>query len=170
VAGYAPGEAADALFAISIAMLLTYWLWGAANPWLARRGIAAERLIGWGLPLSMGALAAILLLGPAAGVLAWMVYLCASTVVALAQPAVAMALPPALAGRALSAYNLVVFLGVFLVQWCVGLLVDLFGRAGFDAAGAFRGALGLFLGCCLLSYFYFLWAPPHNRRSSLRPA
>jgi uncharacterized membrane protein HdeD (DUF308 family) len=83
----------------------------------------------------------------------------------VAQPAVAMALPPALAGRALSAYNLVVFLGVFVVQWGIGLLVDLFGRAGFDAPGAFRGALGLFLGCCLLSYFYFLWAPPHNRRT-----
>ena len=170
VAGYAPDEAADALFQISIAMLVTYWLWGVANPWFARRGIAADRLIGWGLPFSMLALGAILVLGPAAGTLAWMGFLCGSTVVALAQPAVAMALPPALAGRALSAYNLVVFLGVFVVQWCVGLLVDLFGRAGFDAPGAFRGALGLFLGCCLLSYFYFLWAPPHNRRTRLRPA
>jgi predicted MFS family arabinose efflux permease len=166
VAGYAPHEAADALFQISIAMLVTYWLWGVATPWLARRGVPTDRLIGWGLPFSMLALAAILVLGPAAGTLAWMVFLCGSTVVALAQPAVAMALPPALAGRALSAYNLVVFLGVFVVQWGVGLLVDLFGRAGFDAPGAFRGALGLFLGCCLLSYFYFLWAPPHNRRTS----
>ena len=170
VAGYAPDEAADALFQISIAMLLTYWLWGVANPWFVRRGIPADRLIAWGLPFSMLALAVILVLGPAAGTLAWMVFLCGSTVVALAQPAVAMALPPALAGRALSAYNLVVFLGVFVVQWGVGLLVDLFGRAGFDAPGAFQGALGLFLGCCLLSYFYFLWAPPHNRRTRLRPA
>jgi hypothetical protein len=170
VAGYTPGEAADGLFAISIAMLVTYWLWGAANPWLARRGIAAERLIAWGMPVAMLALGAILLLGPAAGTVGWTVYLCCATVVTLAQPAVAMALPPALAGRALSAYNLVVFVGVFLIQWCVGLLIDLFERAGMDAAGAFRGALGLFLGCCLLSYFYFLWAPPHNRRSRLRPA
>lgn len=170
VAGYAPAEAADALFWISIAMLVTYWLWGAANPWLVRRGLAAARLIGWGLPLAMLALAAILVLGRAAGTLAWAIFLCSSTVVALAQPAVAMALPATLAGRALSAYNLVVFLGVFVVQWGVGLLIDLFGRAGFDTIGAFRGALGLFLGCCLLSYFYFLWAPPHNRQAAFRPA
>jgi predicted MFS family arabinose efflux permease len=170
VAGYAPGEAADALFQISIAMLVAYWLWGVANPWFARRGIPADRLIGWGLPLSMLALGAILVLGPAAGTLAWMAFLCSSTVVTLAQPAVALALPPALAGRALSAYNLVVFLGVFVIQWCVGLLIDLLGRTGFDAPDTFRGALGLFLGCCLLSYFYFLWAPPHNRRTRLRPA
>jgi predicted MFS family arabinose efflux permease len=170
VAGYAPTQAADALFWISIAMLVTYWLWGGANPWLVRRGIAAARLIGWGLPLAMLALAAILVLGPSAGTVAWAIFLCSSTVVALAQPAVAMALPATLAGRALSAYNLVVFLGVFVVQWGVGLLIDLFSRAGFDTVGAFRGALGLFLGCCLLSYFYFLWAPPHNRQAAFRPA
>ena len=170
VAGYTPREAADALFQISIALLIAYWLWGMANPWLARRGVAAARLIGWGLAMSMVALSAILVLGPSAGTLAWIFFLCSSTVVALAQPAVAMALPAELAGRALSAYNLVVFLGVFVVQWGVGLLIDLFGRLGWDAAGAFRGALGLFLGCCLLSFFYFLWAPPHNRRATLRPA
>ena len=170
VAGQTTAQAADALFWISIAMLATYWLWGAANPWLVRRGIAASRLIGWGLPLAMVALATILVLGPSAGTVAWAIFLCSSTVVALAQPAVAMALPATLAGRALSAYNLVVFLGVFVVQWGVGLLIDLFGRAGFDTPGAFRGALGLYLGCCLLSYFYFLWAPPHNRQAAFRPA
>jgi hypothetical protein len=151
-------------------MLVTYWLWGAANPWLARRGIAASRLIGWVLPLSMAAFAAVLALGPAAGTMAWTLFLCSSTVVALAQPAVAMALPVTLAGRALSAYNLVVFLGDFVVQWGVGLLVDLFGRAGFDVVASFRGALGLFLGCCVLSYFYFLWASPHNRQAARRTA
>ena len=170
VAGYAPAQAADALFWISIAMLVTYWLWGAANPWLARRGIVAVRLIGWGLPVAMAALVAVVLLGPAAGTLVWVIFLCSSTVVALAQPAVALALPAALAGRALSAYNLVVFLGVFVVQWGIGLLIDLFGRAGLGAVDAFRAALALYLGCCLLSYFYFLWAPPHNRRTALRPA
>ena len=45
-----------------------------------------------------------------------------STFVALAQPAVGMAFPPSLAGRALSAYNLVIFAGVFVVQWGIGLL------------------------------------------------
>jgi len=134
---------------------------GAANPWLARRGIAASRLIGGVLPLSMAAFAAVLVLGPAAETMAWTLVLCSSTVVAL---------PATLAGRAFSAYNLVVFLGDFVVQWGVGLLVDLFGRAGFDVVASFRGALGLFLGCCVLSYFYFLWASPHNRQAARRTA
>jgi MFS family permease len=170
VAGYTPYDAANALFWISIALLGTYWLWGVANPWLAQRGIPAVRLMAWCLPAAMAVFAAILIAGPAAGTGAWAFFLCVSTVVTLAQPAVAMALPSALAGRALSAYNLVVFAGVFVVQWGIGLLIDLFIGAGLDTVAAFRSALSVFLGCCVVSYIYFLWAPPHNRRVVLRPA
>lgn len=170
VAGHSPFDAASALFRISIALLAAYWLWGALNPWLVRRGIEASRLLAWGLPLNMVLLALMLVAGPAAGTAAWMLLLCVSTVVTLAQPAVAMALPAALAGRALSAYNLVVFLGIFTVQWGLGLLIDLFLGLGFDTVDAFRAAFAVFLGCCALSYLYFLWAPPHNRDPSPRAA
>ncbi|WP_354376015.1 MFS transporter [Variovorax paradoxus] len=170
VAGYTPQEAAGALFWISIALLATYWLWGVTNPKLAHRGIRATLLLSWGMPLAMLVLALILIAGPAAGTVAWICFLCASTVVTLAQPAVALALPPALAGRALSAYNLVVFAGVFVVQWGIGLLIDLFARAGLDTVASFRAALAVFLACCVMSYTYFLWAPPHNRRVVPRPA
>ncbi|BEP59744.1 MFS transporter [Variovorax sp. V213] len=170
VAGYTPQQAAGALFWISIALLATYWLWGVANPRLAQRGIPAARLLSWGLPLGMLVFALILIAGAAAGTLAWAAFLCATTVVTLAQPAVALALPTALAGRALSAYNLVVFAGVFVVQWGVGLLIDLFTRAGFGTLASFRAALSVLLACCVMSYIYFLWAPPHNRRVVLRPA
>jgi predicted MFS family arabinose efflux permease len=170
VAGHSPFEAASALFRISIALLAAYWLWGAINPWLVRRSLGAARLLTWGLPLNMGLLALMIVAGPAAGSAAWMLLLCVSTVVTLAQPAVAMALPAALAGRALSAYNLVVFLGIFTVQWGLGLLIDLFLGLGLDTVDAFRAAFAVFLGCCVLSYLYFLWAPPHNRHPSPRVA
>jgi len=111
-----------------------------------------------------------LVAGPAAGTAAWAALLCCSTVVTLAQPAVALALPPALAGRALSAFNLVVFLGVFTVQWGIGLLIDLFMRLGFDTIAAFRGAFGVLLACSIVSYFYFLRAPSNNQRPLPLPA
>ena len=170
VAGYTPQEAAGALFWISIALLATYGLWGMVNPRLAHRGIPAARLLAWGMPLGMLVLALVLIAGPAAGTVAWVVFLCVSTVVTLAQPAVALALPTALAGRALSAYNLVVFAGVFVVQWGIGLLIDLFASAGLDEVASFRAALSVFLACCVMSYVYFLWAPPHNRCVVPRPA
>jgi len=163
VAGHSPREAAQGLFWCNVALLASYWLWGLANPLLARRGIPAARLLAWGLPLSMGALALILLAGPAAGTGAWMLFCVLSTVVTLTQPAVALAFPAALAGRALSAYNLVLFAGIFVVQWGIGLAIDGFGRLGWSGVDAFRGALAAFLACCVLSYLYFLWAAPHNR-------
>ena len=82
----------------------------------------------------------------------------------LAQPAVGMAFPPALAGRALSAYNLVIFGGVFVMQWGIGLLIDGFHAAGLGELSSFRSALAVFLGCSVISYGYFLWAKDNSRQ------
>ena len=124
VAGYSPQQAAAGLFGINLSMLCTFWLWGLVNPHLARRGLKPERLIAWGLPLSFLVLAAIVWLGAGAGWELWALFCVSSTFVALSQPAVALALPPQAAGRALSAYNLAIFAGVFVVQWGIGLLID----------------------------------------------
>ena len=71
----------------------------------------------------------------------WALFCVSSTFVSLAQPAVGMAFPPALAGRALSAYNLVIFAGVFTVQWGIGLLIDAFAaRWAGSRWRAFGGA------------------------------
>lgn len=156
VAGYAPLEAAAGLFAINISMLCTFWGWGMVMPWLTHKGFTAERLIAAGLPLSFLVLAAIIMAGPAAGAWSWALFCLSCTFISLAQPAVGMAFPPAVAGRALSAYNLVLFAGVFVIQWGIGLLVDAFGAAGFSEIGSFRAAMAVFLGCSVLSYGFFL--------------
>lgn len=162
VAGYPPLQAAAGLFTINICMLAAFLSWGALNPQLVRRGLTTNRLIAGGLPLSLVMLAAIIVAGPAAGPWAWAAFCVTSTFVSLAQPAVGMAFPPALAGRALSAYNLVIFSGVFVVQWGIGLLVDGFAAAGLDTVGAFRGAMTVFLACNAASYGYFMLANRDN--------
>ena len=78
---------------------------------------------------------------------------------ALSLPAVAAAFDVHVAGRALSAYNLVVFGGVFVLQWGIGLAVDGFLSVGLDVLGAFRAALGLYLLCNLLAWLWFLRKP-----------
>jgi hypothetical protein len=77
-----------------------------------------------------------------------------------------MVFPASLAGRALSAFNLVIFVGVFLVQWGIGLLVDVLRRWGWSEVDSFRGAFGVFLATSVLSYAWFLWSRSHNRRQS----
>ena len=94
--------------------------------------------------------------GQQAGAVAWAVYCMASTFVALAQTAVGMAFEAALAGRALSAYNLVLFLGIFVVQWGLGLLIDAFKSQGVQEVAAYQGALVVFALSCLASYVWFL--------------
>jgi predicted MFS family arabinose efflux permease len=164
VAGYEPLEAAGGLFAINVSMLCTFWSWGMLNPWLARRGLTTERLIAAGLPLSFLVLGAIIILGPAAGAAAWALFCMSSTFVSLAQPAVGMAFPAALAGRALSAFNLVIFAGIFVVQWGIGLMIDGLAAIGLPEVASFRTAMAVFLACCVMSYGYFMLAKDNSRQ------
>ncbi len=90
-------------------------------------------------------------------------YCISCTFASLAQPAVGLAFPPALAGRALSAYNLVIFAGVFVTQWGIGLLIDLFLALGLAQIAAFQGAWMVFLACCVAAYLYFAAARPDNQ-------
>ena len=163
VAGWTAGEAAQGLFLINLAMLVTFWLWGLITPGLARRGIPVEHLIAWGVPLSFLVMGALVWMGPDVGdgAAVGVALLCVtSTFVALAQPAVGMAFPSHLAGRALSAYNLVVFAGIFVVQWGIGLLVDAGLGIGLTKPAAYQAALACFGVCSVLSWLYFLLKRP----------
>ena len=162
VAGYAPLEAATGLFIINISMLCTFWTWGMFNPWLARRGLTTDRLIARGLPLSFVVLATIIIVGPKAGTVAWVLFCISSTFVSLAQPAVGMVFSPVLAGRGLSAYNLVIFAGVFVLQWGIGLLIDGFMALGLGEVASFRAAMAVFLACSVMSYGYFVLAKDNS--------
>ena len=155
VAGYSTEQASAGLFGINLAMLGAFSLWGWINPSLNRRGIAPETLMLWGVPVSLLMLGAIAVMGPQAGWAWWAAYCVTSTVVAQAQPAVALALPPQAAGRALSAFNLAIFSGVFVVQWGFGVLVDGFAAWGWDGAARFQGAVAVFTTVCLAAYAVF---------------
>ena len=156
VAGYTPLEAAAGLFYLNAAMLLTFWGWGLVNPRLARAGWHTDRLITWGVPVSLIALAANIWGGTSTGWLGWTIFCMASTVISLSQPAVGMAFKPALVGRALSAFNLVIFSGVFIVQWGIGLLVDAFAALGLARVASFQASFGVYLCCSIAAYAYFL--------------
>jgi len=156
VAGSSTEQAAFGLFAINLSMLITFWLWGVVGPLLVRRGLSAERLIAWGLPVSLLVLLAIVWVGPRAGWPWWAFFCVSSTLVSLSQPAVAQALPPQAAGRALSAYNLVIFAGIFCVQWAIGLAVDGLSALGWDTVSSYQGAVALLGLSCLAAYGTFL--------------
>lgn len=156
VAGHSAGEAAQGLFAINLAMLCAFFAWGVVMPRLRHRGWTVDRLIALGVPLPLGLLALAVVLGPAAQAPWWALWCVSCTVVSLSQPAVAQAFPTAVAGRALSAYNLVIFLGVFCVQWGIGLVIDLLAAMGWERPLAMRAAFGLLCMAATASYGWFL--------------
>ena len=159
VAGWSAMEAATGLFLINLCMLTSFLLWGWITPGLARRGIHANRLIAWGVPLSFAAMALLVLAGPSLArysALVLALFCVCSTFVSLAQPAVGMAFAPHLAGRALSAYNLVIFAGIFVVQWGIGLGVDAVRSLGGSVQEAYQVTFGVLGLCSVLSWLFFL--------------
>jgi MFS family permease len=166
VAGWTALEAATGLFMVNLSMLVSFSIWGWVTPALARRGLHADQLISWGLPLSLLAMVALVFTGPAAGggaAVLLAAYCVSSTSVALSQSAVGMAFAPHLAGRALSAYNLVIFAGIFVVQWGIGLGVDLARDCGLDTAQAYQAAFAAFGVCSLFAWLFFLLLRADNR-------
>jgi len=158
VGGWSAEQAAQGLLLINLAMLFAFMAWGAVMPRLVRRGIGALQLMTWGLPLPLLLLFGNIVLAGAAGAVHWALWCVACTFVSVSQPAVAAAFPAALAGRALSAYNLVIFAGVFCIQWGIGLLIDGLRALELAEADAFRLAFTAFGLCCLAAYIWFLHA------------
>lgn len=156
VAGHSATEAAQGLFAINLSMLCAFFAWGMLMPRLRRWGWTVNRLIALGVPLALVLLALAVVLGPRAQAGWWALWCVSCTFVSLSQPAVGQAFPTAVAGRALSAYNLVIFLGVFSVQWGIGLAIDALVGWGWDRPQAMRAAFGLFGVAAASTYGWFL--------------
>jgi len=146
LAGFTAEQSAGGLFLINLCML-----------------VAFMRLIRLGLPLGFAAMAVIIALGERAGPWHWAAFCAGTTFAALAQPAIGLAFPPALAGRALSAYNLVIFVGIFAVQWGVGLLVDAFRALGWAEVSSFQAAMGTYLVASVLAWGWSVSGRPDNR-------
>ena len=157
VCGYTSPEAAAGLFVINTAMLFTFMAWGGMLPKLYQRGWNAPRLIARGLPASLFVLGGAVLAGADASAWVWAAFCVTSTFVSLAQPSIGQSYPAAQAGRAISAFNLVIFSGVFAVQWGIGLVIDALKGLGWPDVSAFQGAFALFMLSCAFSYLWFLW-------------
>jgi len=162
LAGFNPEQAAGGLFVINLCMLVAFMLWGVWMPRLAQRGLHAHQLMVWGLPLHLLLLGWIVVDPQPATAVGWALWCVSCTFVSLSQPAVGQAFPSALVGRALSAFNLVIFSGVFFIQWGIGLVIDALRQAGLAEASAFRIAFAMFGCCCTLAYLWYLRYPARS--------
>ncbi len=169
VCGWSATQASRGLLLVNGGMLCAFFGWGALMPWLLRRGVSVHRLLILGVPVSILLLLVNAWLGARAEAWHWAAWCVATSLVAFGQPALAQAYPLHMAGRALSAYNLVIFVGVFLLQWGIGAAIDHLRSSGLDAAGAFRSTIGAVGVLALASWLWFVARPDrrvHNRPRS----
>ena len=162
--------AAEHLAATSLAMLVSYSLIGLLATPLARRGIKPVRLLAGAVGLSLCILALIIAQGVSQTLLLWIAYGTFSSFGTLAYSQVAAGFPLSLSGRANTAFNLMVFIGAFAVQWGLGLLIDFLQASGQSVVDAHRLAFLALLGAQTAAYLWFCFAPhflSSTRRSFL---
>ena len=156
VAGYTPLESATGLFWINITMLISFFLWGYFLPRITSLGFSALKILKLGLPISFFVMLMIIFLGPKAGAFYITLFILSSIFLSVTQPAVGLSFPSHLAGKALTSFNLLIFLGTFIMQWLMGLVIDLIKNYGYSEIFGFRSAFSVFLILSLVSYIFFL--------------
>ena len=156
VSGYTPEESAKGLFLIYFFMLLSFLIWGYFVPKFSKNVNDAIRLLKYGSPLSLLVLGVIIYLGPNTVSIHWALFIVSAVFLSLIQPAVGMAFSVSNAGKALTSYNLLIFIGAFFLQWIIGLIIDLGLSLNYSEIASFQLAMSFVLVTSLTSYLYFL--------------
>jgi hypothetical protein len=79
-----------------------------------------------------------------------------SVFLSLTQPAVGMAFSLSNAGKALTSFNLLLFIGAFAVQWIIGIIIDSSVSLGFSEVIGFKAGMMFILITSFFSYLFFL--------------
>ena len=156
VSGYTPEESAQGLFIIYLCMLISFLVWGYFVPKFSKNVNDAVKLLKIGAPLNLFVLVLIIYLGPKAGSIHWALFIISSIFLSLTQPAVGMAFTLSNAGKALTSFNLLIFIGAFFIQWIIGLIIDAGIIFNLSEIDSFKLAMTFVLITSLLSYIFFL--------------
>ncbi|MEZ5657867.1 MAG: MFS transporter [Burkholderiaceae bacterium] len=157
VLAMSPAAAGQALFALNLVLMLSFLVLGGCVRWLTARGITIVQMCIFsslaiiGLHVWLSANQAALV-----GVAIWLIYALISTPFTLLQSHVCLSFPESMTGRALTAYNLFLFGGVFLVQWLFGVLIDWCGTFAATEVLAYRYALRIWIGLELVGVAWLI--------------
>ena len=83
-------------------------------------------------------------------------FILSSIFLSVTQPAVGLSFKNHMAGKALTSFNLLIFLGTFIMQWVMGLVIDLVKNFGYTEIIGFKSAFSVFLFLSIISYIFFL--------------
>ncbi len=172
VLGMTPQASASWLFAFNVALLLGFVAVGVLAPRVGPKEATTVRVAGIAALLCTGLTGLAAAWPVAAGVWAWLALAVCNTVFVPIHSRVGMSFPGHLAGRALTAYNLVIFVSAFAVQSILGVVVDWLLAGGWTETDAFRAGLAALVATQLVAWLAFVRWPALCRVSGLakRPA
>lgn len=156
ILGMSPIQAGNTLLIFNITLLLSYVAMSFASPWLENRKFPLEKQSVIGLFWFSGLLWVIILWQDPAAWWCWVVMTIGIPAVLILQTQTALLFPRQVAGRVLTTFNLVMFVGAFLLQWGIGLVVDLFQSFGMLRASALTSAFAIMAVLQLFSLAWYL--------------
>ncbi|MBI5908186.1 MAG: MFS transporter [Burkholderiales bacterium] len=135
--GLSRNAAAHHLLLMSLGLLLGYFLIATRLGWAARHGLSADRLLCVGLGFGL-CITLLIILGVDFRAPLWFTLGLTFSVANLMYSQVQTHFDRALAGRANTALNLMVFVGAFGFQWSFGAAVEVLQAAGHTAPIAYQ--------------------------------
>lgn len=167
VLGMTPDQSAQALFVFNLGLMISFVMLSGLVRKFERRGwtlLHITSVTSVGILLVHGVLSTVS--DPIVGVGLWILWAFLAVAYTPMQTWVSLTFPDHLAGRALTAYNMVLFSGVFLIQWFFGALVDWCISWSASEADGFRNALRIWM---VMEFLGLLWmllfrVRPYNER------
>jgi len=141
VLGMSPESSAEHLFWFNLFLMGCFLVLGWVAPKVGQGRDALVPIVTVGTACVVAVEVGIAMIGGPSAWVAWLALAAAATHYTLVQPRVGLVFPPELGGRALTAFNLVIFSGIFLTQWGFGVAIDAFKLAGQAEQQAFRSAM-----------------------------
>ena len=157
--------AASVLTFMSLAIVLGFAASGTIADRLARRGVTPLAVAMAGMAGMLATLAVLASGTREAVTLTWAAFGFFGTAGTLCYAALSQHFPRALAGRANTALNLLVFVMAFLLQWGIGLVLGQFNvpEGAHYAPRGYQLAFALITAAQLLALLWFLWFRPRER-------
>ena len=126
VAGQPRADIANHLLLAAVGMAVGHLTMGNLASRLGRRGIAPSYVVGIGVGIAVLVHASLALGYTGMQPFVWLLFGFLGTSGTVSFAILAQAFPVSMAGRATTALNLMIFVGSFLVQWGIGVVVNLY--------------------------------------------
>ena len=168
VMGHSSSSAAQIIFWFNLALLIAYIANTVLLPKIQLIGITTLHYISWMAGASIFFQFFAFLITSSWSYVFCYLYAATSASYVLAHSLVISSFPKALSGRVSTSFNIVIFIGATLIQWGMGVFVDLGKDIGLSKGDSFNLSFSAFLAIQVVGFIWFLISPkflPENQHT-----